>query len=124
MNLTASTRTASGLYYRDITVGSGLLVRSDSGGDTLAIRYTGYLRDGNEFDSNVGGVLFTFITGAALVIDGMDEGVRGMREGGTRQLIIPPALGYRGVPQSTIPAYSILIFNVELVDVKSSVAAP
>ncbi len=124
VDLAASTKTANGVYYRDITVGGGTLVRSDSGGDTLSIRYTGYLRDGTVFDTNVGGSLFTFITGADNVIDGMDEGVRGMRQGGTRQIIIPPALGYGGVRYGTIPPNSILIFNVEAVTVKTSAAAP
>ena len=124
VDLSASTKTASGLYYREITIGGGTRVRSDSGRDTVSIRYTGYLRSGESFDSNVGGPLLTFITGAGTVIEGMDEGVRGMREGGTRQLIIPPALGYGGSRNGTIPANSILIFTVEMVNVKTSVAVP
>lgn len=124
VDLDASTKTANGVYFRDITVGGGTLVRADSGGDTLAVWYTGYLRDGAAFDTNVGGSLFTFITGADNVIDGMDEGVRGMRQGGTRQIIIPPALGYGGVRYGTIPPHSILIFTVEAVTVKTSAAVP
>jgi len=124
VDLTASIKTANGVYYRDITVGGGTLVRSDSGGDTLSITYTGYLRDGTAFDTNVGGTLFTFITGSPDVIGGMDEGVRGMRQGGTRQIIIPPALGYGGVRYGSIPPHSILIFTVEAVTVKTSAAAP
>jgi len=124
VDLGASTKTESGLYYRDLIVGAGTLVRSDSGGDTVSIRYTGYLRSGHEFDTNVGGSLLTFVTGASTVIDGMDEGVRGMRAGGTRQLIIPPKLGYGSIPNGAIPANSILIFTVEAVTVKTSAAAP
>jgi FKBP-type peptidyl-prolyl cis-trans isomerase FkpA len=130
VDLAASTKTASGLYYRDITVGGGTLVRSDSGGDTISIFYTGYLRSGESFDTNVDGTLFTFVTGPnsvsgqLSVIAGMDEGVRGMRAGGTRQLIIPPDLGYGGIRNGSIPPNSILIFDVEAVTVKTSAAAP
>jgi FKBP-type peptidyl-prolyl cis-trans isomerase len=124
VDLAASVKTANGVYYRDITVGGGTLVRSDSGGDTLSIWYTGYLRDGTTIDSNIGLALWEFITGSPLVIEGMDEGVRGMRQGGTRQIIIPPALGYGGVRYGAIPPNSILIFTVEAVTVKTSAAAP
>lgn len=124
VDLAASTKTESGLYYRDIVVGAGTLVRADSGGDTVSIRYTGYLRSGVQVATNVGGDLWTIVTGTGAAIEGMDEGVRGMKQGGTRQLIIPPALGYGGIPNGTIPANSILIFTVEMVNVRTSVAAP
>lgn len=125
VDLSNSTRTTSGLYYRDIVVGDGAQVRADSGGDTVSVRYTGYLRSGVEFDSNVAspGPL-TFVTGRFQVIDGFDEGVRGMRVNGRRQIIIPPALGYGNRANGDIPANSILVFDVTLTRVGIPVPAP
>ena len=110
VNLAASTKTASGLYYRDITVGAGALVPVASGA-SVTTTYAGYLRNGTEFDS---GNLPAFTTGTGAVIDGYDEGVRGMRVGGQRQLIIPPSLGYGSRASGSIPANSILIFVITL----------
>lgn len=116
VNLAASTRTASGMYYRDIVVGDGATVRTDAaGGDTVSVRYTGFLRSGVQFDTNTDRPApLTFVTGRQQVIDGFDEGVRGMRVNGRRQLIIPPALGYGSQPAGSIPANSILVFDVVL----------
>lgn len=110
VNLAASTKTASGLYYRDITVGAGAVVPAASGA-SVTTTYAGYLRNGTEFDS---GNLPAFTTGTGAVIDGYDEGVRGMRVGGQRQLIIPPSLGYGSRASGSIPANSILIFVITL----------
>lgn len=116
VNLDASTKTASGMYYRDITVGEGDSIRMVADGDTAFIRYTGWLRNGQEFDTNTeaGDPILVFVTGNFGVIRGFEEGVRGMRTGGARQLIIPPALGYGNTPVGGIPANSILVFNVTL----------
>jgi len=115
VDLAASTKTASGLYYRDITVGDGATVRTAESGDTVAVRYTGWLRSGVQFDSNVGAANpFTFVTGLQQVIDGFDEGARGMRVNGVRQLIIPPSLGYGAAGSGGIPGNSILVFNITL----------
>ena len=74
VNLAASTVTPSGLYYRDITVGSGATVPS-TGSTSVRVNYTGYFRSGTSFDSGV----FDFTTNNCCAIDGMDEGVRGMQ---------------------------------------------
>jgi FKBP-type peptidyl-prolyl cis-trans isomerase len=110
VNLAASTKTASGLYYRDITVGVGALVPATSGA-SVTTTYAGYLRNGTQFDA---GNLPAFTTGTGAVIDGYDEGVRGMRVGGQRQLIIPPALGYGSRGSGSIPGNSILVFVITL----------
>lgn len=112
VNLAASTKTASGMYYRDISVGSGATVVE---GSNVAIHYTGYLADATIFDINQAPqVPFPFTVGQEAVIAGVDEGVRGMQVGGVRQLIIPPNLGYGGSPRGPIPANSILVFNITI----------
>ena len=107
VDLANSTKTASGLYYRDIVVGGGTLINA-TGSQSVTNTYSGALRNGSEFDAGS----FTFATGQGRVIPGYDEGVRGMRVGGRRQLIIPPNLGYGGRANGSIPANSILVFDI------------
>lgn len=111
------TTTASGLQYKDVTVGSGTEAKE---GDTVSVHYTGWLTDGTKFDSSVDrGQPFSFPLGAGSVIPGWDEGVAGMKEGGKRILVIPSNLGYgtSGAP-GVIPPNATLIFEVELLDVE------
>src|SRR5713101_3829578 len=113
----APTKTASGLEYWDIKVGTGAVAQS---GKHVKVDYTGWLTNGKKFDSSVGtGRPFDFMLGAGQVIKGWDEGIAGMKVGGKRQLRIPPNLAYgaAGYPP-VIPANSTLIFDVQLVDVK------
>lgn len=114
VNLAASTKTADGLYYRDITVGTGTLITANH---TIGVYYTGNLPDGTLFDSRVSPALsFTFLIGASQVIKGWDEGIVGMRVGGVRQLIIPAALGYSVYGSGTvIPPQANLVFTVTVV---------
>ena len=113
----APTKTASGLEYWDIKVGTGAVAQT---GKQVKVDYTGWLTSGRKFDSSVGtGRPFDFMLGASQVIKGWDEGIVGMKVGGKRQLRIPPDLAYgpAGHPPQ-IPANSTLIFDVRLVDVK------
>ena len=112
--------TASGLQITDSVVGTGA---SPKPGQICVMHYTGWLyqngQRGAKFDSSVDqGKPFEFPLGAGAVIKGWDEGVAGMKVGGKRTLIIPPDLGYGGNPRTGIPAYSTLIFEVELLAVK------
>jgi FKBP-type peptidyl-prolyl cis-trans isomerase FkpA len=111
------TKTASGLEYWDIKVGTGAVAQS---GQNVTVDYTGWLTKGKKFDSSVGtGHPFDFMLGAGQVIKGWDEGVAGMKVGGKRQLRIPPDLAYGEKGYSgLIPPNSTLIFDVKLVDVK------
>ena len=113
----APTKTASGLEYWDIKVGTGAVAQT---GQHVKVDYTGWLTNGKKFDSSVGtGRPFDFMLGAGQVIKGWDEGVAGMKVGGKRQLRIPPDLAYgaKGYP-GVIPPNSTLIFDVQLIDVK------
>ncbi len=114
VDLAQSTKLENGEYIRDLVDGGGDGIKV---GQVLSVRYTGWLVDGKQFDSNegVGGKPFSFRYGNGEVIKGWDQGLDGMRGGGTRQLIIPPSLGYgfRGAG-SVIPSNAILVFNVTL----------
>ena len=111
---------ASGLKIADIKVGTGPYPKA---GQVCVMHYTGWLyqngKKGEKFDSSVDrGKPFEFPLGRGAVIRGWDEGVASMKVGGKRTLIIPPDLGYGGTARTGIPAYSTLIFEVELLAVK------
>ena len=109
--------TATGLQYIDEVVGEGAEAK---GGETAVVHYTGWLYNnrekGKKFDSSVDrGEPFKFPLGAGRVIAGWDQGVKGMKIGGKRTLILKPELGYgaRGAG-GVIPPNAMLIFEVEL----------
>ena len=106
-----------GLKYTDDQVGTGAVATA---GKTAVVHYTGWLMDGTKFDSSVDrNQPFSFALGAGQVIKGWDEGVAGMKVGGKRTLIVPPALGYgaRGAG-NVIPPNATLKFEVQLLDVR------
>jgi FKBP-type peptidyl-prolyl cis-trans isomerase len=110
-------KTASGLQYWDIKVGTGAEAKP---GSHVTVHYTGWLTSGKKFDSSVdAGKPFDFTIDKGEVIKGWDQGVTGMKVGGKRQLRIPPELGYgaNGYP-GVIPANATLIFDVQLLAVK------
>ena len=105
--------TASGLQYEDLVVGTG---STPNPTDTVTVHYTGTLADGTVFDASRmhGGPISFPLNG---VIKGWTEGVGSMKVGGTRKLVIPPALAYGSHANGPIPANSTLTFIVELLDV-------
>ena len=117
------TTTESGLQYEDTTVGTGEEARA---GQNVKVHYTGWLYDptasnsrGKKFDSSKDrGQPFAFNLGEGQVIRGWDEGVQGMKVGGTRVLTIPADLGYgaRGAG-GVIPPNAMLVFDVDLLGV-------
>ena len=116
VDLAASTRTATGLYYRDLTPGSGTVAAA---GKTAKVHYQGWLPNGTKFDQNLAPTTpFSFVLGSGQVVAGFDQGITGMKVGGVRQIIIPPALGYGNRATGPIPANSILVFSIELVAVQ------
>jgi FKBP-type peptidyl-prolyl cis-trans isomerase len=114
---TTSSQSAK-LKTNDEKVGTGTTAQT---GDTVTVNYTGTLTNGKEFDSTKGKQPFTFTLGTGQVIKGWDEGIVGMKVGGKRKLTIPPDLGYGAQGAgAAIPPNSTLIFDVELLDVKSA----
>ena len=99
----------SGLYWQGLEVGTG--DRLEIGLNAL-VRYTGWLSDGTQFDMNDTG--FSFLMGNNEVIRGWEEGMLGMLVGGSRRIVIPPSLAYAGQARGSIPAGSILVFEVTL----------
>ena len=111
-----STTSPTGLIVEEVVIGEGALAAS---GQLVKVHYTGWLTVGTKFDSSKDrGDPFVFPLGEGNVIKGWDEGVQGMKVGGTRKLTIPPALGYgsRGAG-GVIPPNATLVFEVELLGV-------
>ena len=103
----------------DLAVGTGAVAAA---GNTATVSYTGWLysttaadNKGTRFD----GGSFAFRLGTGAVVAGFDQGVTGMRVGGTRRIVIPPNLGYANnpPPSSGIPANATLIFEVTLLGI-------
>lgn len=116
----------SGVIYRDEVVGTGTEAKA---GSAVTVNYVGALTNGQVFDaSSAHGQPFTFTIGAGQVIKGWDEAVSGMKVGGKRLMQIPAEMAYGaraiqgkdkdGKTVDVIPANSILIFEVEVLDVK------
>ena len=113
VNLSASTKTADGMYYRDITGGTGVTLTS---GQAVSVYYVGSFANGTQFDARQSpSTPFPFKLGAGQVIVGWDKGLVGMKVGGVRQLVIPPALGYGANDYQSIPGNSVLVFTVTAV---------
>jgi FKBP-type peptidyl-prolyl cis-trans isomerase len=107
----------SELIIEDLTVGNGATA---SAGQYVSVHYTGWLTNGQKFDSSVDrNDPFEFRLGAGQVIAGWDQGVAGMQVGGKRKLTIPPSLGYgsRGAG-GVIPPNATLVFEVELLAIR------
>lgn len=120
----ASPPGVTSLEVTDLTLGAGA---EAAPGNLLSVNYTGWLyatgapdNKGTLFDSSSRqGRPFEFVLGAGQVIRGWDQGLVGMRVGGLRRLVIPPALAYgaQGAPP-VIPPNATLVFEVELLDAR------
>ena len=105
------TELTAGVYIRDLTVGTGAEATVGAG---VRVRYAGWLPDGTQFDS---GQNFQFTVGGGQVILGWDRGVQGLRVGGVRQLVLSPNVAYGRCGLGAIPGNSVLVFEVELLEV-------
>lgn len=110
-NLTNVQKTESGLNYVITNPGAGAQV---SAGDSITVKYTGKLSSGKVFESNT----FPLQVGRGMVIPGWDEGLQKFKQGGKGTLLIPSGLGYGDQGNPTIPANSVLVFDVEILTVK------
>lgn len=112
VNISAMTKLSDALYIQDLVTGTGSAAAKGHG---LTVTYTGWLANGTQFDSNVGKTPLTFTLGVGQVIQGWDQGIVGMKIGGTRRLVIGSALAYgtQGRPPA-IPSNSTLVFTVTL----------
>jgi FKBP-type peptidyl-prolyl cis-trans isomerase len=117
VDLSTFERTPSGLYRKDLAEGAGSEVAP---GQTAVVHYTGWLPDGTEFDSSRGrNEPLEFPVGGGRVIPGWEEGVAGMKVGGRRKLVIPPALGYGAAGAgAVIPPNATLVFDIELLEIR------
>jgi peptidylprolyl isomerase len=108
--------TKSGLKYVDLSEGKGEEVRE---GDKVLVHYTGWLKNGKKFDSSLDRrqPFEVAPVGKAAVIKGWNEGLIGMKDGGRRQLIIPPELGYGDRTAGDIPPNSELIFEIKVMNI-------
>ncbi len=103
------------VFFGEIKAGTGAEAVKDK---QLAVTYKGYLTNGQVFDQSrvnngqLQPLLFTL--GAGQLIPGFEQGVAGMKVGGTRRIIIPPSLGYGDKAQGGIPANSVLVFDITL----------
>nr|YP_002048801.1 FKBP-type peptidyl-prolyl cis-trans isomerase (PPIase) [Paulinella chromatophora]ACB42591.1 FKBP-type peptidyl-prolyl cis-trans isomerase (PPIase) [Paulinella chromatophora] len=107
--------TNTGLKITDLIIGTG----NDAGiGDTVSVKYCGKMEDGTKFDERYTSDPFIFTIGTGQIIKGWEEGILGMKVGGRRILVIPPALGYgdRGAGFS-IPPNATLVYEIDLLDV-------
>jgi FKBP-type peptidyl-prolyl cis-trans isomerase len=101
----------AGLRYIEVVEGTGREARP---GNEVEIHYSGWLEDGRRFDTSRDGDPITFVVGAEQAIEGVEIGVVGMREGGTRRLFIPPALGFGDEGTARIPPNASLIYDIDL----------
>ena len=107
---------ANGLYYIEIKKGTGAKAAK---GKSVSVNYTGRLLNGNVFDSSIGKKPLDFVLGQGRVIPGWEEGVALMSVGGKAKLIIPSSLAYGAQAMGDkIPAFSTLVFEVDLLSVK------
>jgi len=104
-------RAEAGLRYIQVSEGTGREARP---GNEVEIHYSGWLEDGRRFDTSRDGDPITFVIGAQQAIEGVEMGVVGMREGGTRRLFIPPALGFGDEGTARIPPNASLIYDIDL----------
>lgn len=106
--------------FRDLQVGTGNTLSS---GHKAAVYYRGWLTTGQLFDQSQTGTdgklqSFVFTLGEHKVVAGWEEGLDGMKAGGVRLIIIPPAVGYGTQGQGPVPSNAVMVFQVQLLNVQ------
>ncbi|MEX2010553.1 MAG: FKBP-type peptidyl-prolyl cis-trans isomerase [Parcubacteria group bacterium] len=104
----------TGFQTEELSPGTG---EGAVSGDTITVHYVGRLSDGRVFDSSLDrNQPFSFVLGSGSVIRGWEEGMAGMKVGEKRRLTIAPDYGYGPNDYGPIPGNSVLIFDIELLD--------
>jgi len=107
-----------GLVYEDIKLGKGRMIAP---GKMISVAYKVYLRTGEQVDESLSPpLIFRFAVGQ--VVKGLDDGLKGMRVGGRRKIVVPSHLGYGTKQNGAIPPNSTLLFDVELIDTGEQLA--
>tara|TARA_B100001027_G_scaffold203555_1_gene165085 strand:+ start:263 stop:742 length:480 start_codon:yes stop_codon:yes gene_type:complete len=114
-NLDGFLSTENGLYYKLLGDGNSIFPIF---GDTLSVEYIGTFLDGSEFDRSNTDQPFEFVLGMGQVIEGWELGLTKIDEGGSGILIIPSGMGYGQSSNGSIPENSVLIFRIDLVDIR------
>jgi FKBP-type peptidyl-prolyl cis-trans isomerase FkpA len=108
--------TATGMYFIPTLPGNGAKPRK---GQKVSVHYTGYLLNGKKFDSSFDrNEPFTFTLGQGEVIAGWDEGISLMKVGGSATFVIPSQLAYGSNGSGSIPPFSPLVFDVQLIKIE------
>ena len=115
VDIASMTKTSSGLYYKNKTVGTGAAAQK---GDSVRVHYTLWLTNGTKVQSSKEsgtGAPLEFLTGATppRVIPGFEEGVMGMQPGGVRQLVIPPGLAWGSDGFPPVQPNANVVFEIE-----------
>jgi FKBP-type peptidyl-prolyl cis-trans isomerase len=106
--------------FGEVKAGTGTEAKAN---DKVGIYYKGYLTNGQVFDNQWPAKpgdkpkAFEFVLGSNGIIPGLQQGIVGMKVGGTRRIIVPPSVGYGDKGQGSIPPDSVLVFDVELLTV-------
>lgn len=118
---TPTSPSSAAFSQTDLRVGTGAEATT---GKVITVHYTGWLYDGSkadskglQFETSVGRTPFSFTLGTGQVIPGWDQGLVGMKAGGSRRLVIPPSLAYGAARNGPIPPNASLVFDVELIAV-------
>ena len=116
VDTTTMTPIRGGGWYRDLQVGNGPEAMR---GQTVGVYYMGMFPSGREFEvTRAPEAPVRIRLGSGQVIAGWDRGIPGMRVGGQRLLVLPPSLAYGSAGTAVIPPNSVIVFLVELVEVR------
>lgn len=125
-NITNATKTENGVFVVIDKEGTGAVADSNT---QVKVNYTGYLKNGKKFDSNVDTSFkhtepYQFVVGTHSVIPGWDEGIKKFKAGSKGRLFVPAMMAYGQQSQGEkMPAYSDLIFDMEVIEVAPAPAA-
>ena len=110
VNLPDMKKLPEGVLYEDVASGRAGDSAVAAPGDSVEIRFDGFLPNGTKVDSGAVAIR----VGAGGVIQGLESAIAGMKTGGKRKLVLPPGLGYGADGTGTIPPNSVLVYDLEL----------